>query len=194
MTIDNYGPLIGDPTTGANISVAAFGDPVRLAIIDLDARIQDINLGLSNTIRKLNDDTVTNSASLHIDSELVLPVLANVQYKLEAFIIYLVPTANDMALGWAMSDPSITALWTPNAMVPAGTTGIDGNTDHRQFTNASTPTIGGAGATQLAAKPLGIVNGGNVDGTIAFRFAEGTAGASTSAVVKAGSWISVTQI
>jgi len=194
MTTDNYGGTILIPVTDQNISPSQYGVPVRNAIIDLDARLQDTNAGLTNTVRKLNTDTVTNSTTLHLDSELSLPVLANQVYTLECFIIYTAPTANDITIGFAMTVPTTTALWTPNAMVPAGTTGLDGTTDHRQYTNAVTPTIGGAGSQALAAKIMGIVLGGIADGTITFRFAEGTAGSSTSAVVLPGSWMSLTPI
>jgi len=200
MAVDNYGPLIGDPTTGANISVAAFGDPVRLAIIDLDARIQGVNIGLGNTVRKLSDETVTNSTTLHVDSELVLPVLAGQVYALDGFIAYTAPVANDITIGWAFTvvgggSPG-TCLWTPDGLSTTATGVADASAtgNYAQYTNASPPQLAGAAGAHCAAKPKGIVFGGTQDGTIAFRFAQFVAGAATSSVVFTGSWFSLTPI
>lgn len=198
MATDNYGPGILVPVTDQNISPSQYGVPVRNAIIDLDARLQDTQAGLVSIVRKLNDETVTNSITLHQDSELILPVLAGQVYALDGFIMYSAPIANDINVGWAFTvtggGTAGTCLWTPNALSNGATTFNDSTstTNHGQFTQASVPTIGGSAASHCAALPRGIVFGGTQDGTIIFRFCQGTAGAGTSAVVFTGSWFSLT--
>lgn len=145
------------------------------------------------TTRRATDVTVTNSTVL-VDA-LSVPVLAGVEYVVEATVFYEAPTANDMKVGFNW--PSGSMVWGMVGLV-AASTGAFGDLQPYAFgapTNDQVFTVGGGGAgNQLVVLLRGTLVTSLTGGNLRVRFAQSTAGAGTSAIVKAGSSLRVGRI
>ena len=143
--------------------------------------------------RRATDATVTNSTTL-VDG-LSVPVLANAEYDVEAMMIYEATVTGDMRV--AFNWPSGSMTW--------GLIGL--STQATAFTGDGTfpafgaPAVDNAllvGATglggQLTALARGTLVTGGSAGNLRLRFAQATAAAATSAVLKAGSTLQVRRI
>ncbi|MFI9558880.1 hypothetical protein [Nonomuraea endophytica] len=137
------------------------------------------------------DETVTNSATLQNDDHLLLPVLASTDYWMECFVIYNAPTANDMQLAWT-GPASATMEWSNNGLALGATSSVD-RISRTALGIGSTATIGGTGADAVCAMK-GLLRVAGTAGTLQLRFAQNTAGAGTTCVVKTGSMLMLTRL
>ncbi len=143
--------------------------------------------------RRTTDLTVTNSTTL-VDA-LSVPVVAGAEYDVEALLIYEAPTGQDVKAGFNW--PSGTMVWGLIGLDPAATT-ITGDLRPVAYgspSNDQTFPIAGAGAgNQLTALLRGTLVTSLSSGNLRLRWAQSTAAAATSAVLKAGSSLQVRRI
>jgi len=116
-------------------------------------------------VRKASTESVTSSATLQNDNELFLPVAANTNYWVQAFLIYDGPASNGMR--WQFSAPSGTTLdWTVDSL----SLGATGTADlvSRARLNLSSIAINAtlAASSFLAAVPKGLLRTGSNSGTL----------------------------
>lgn len=143
--------------------------------------------------RVTGDVTVTNSTVLA--DGIVVPVLANAEYDVEALLIYEAPTANDFKAGFNW--PSGSMVWGMLGLI-SGSAGTTGDLQPFAFGSPAPDTtfnLGGGGAgSQLTALLRGTLVTGGAGGNLRLRFAQAVAAAATSAVLKAGSTLQVRRI
>ena len=145
------------------------------------------------TTRRTTDLTVTNSTAL-VDA-LSVPVLANAEYNVEALLIYEGTAAGDAraAFNW----PSGSMSWGLIAL-SAAATAFSGDGTFPAFGTAAPDNsflLGATGAgAQLTALARGTLVTGGTAGNLRLRFAQATAAAGTSAVLKAGSTLELRRI
>ncbi|MGC4891093.1 hypothetical protein [Micromonospora sp. DT227] len=146
-------------------------------------------------VRKTSDQSVTNSTTLVIDSQLSLPALAGAEYDVELMLIYEATAAGDFRCG--LNFPAgATMTWGMIALDTAATS-VYGDLRPTAYANPvynNNFIIGGAGANQLLALFRGTLIMGASAGTLYINFAQGTAAAGTSATIKAGSTLQMRRI
>ncbi|MEV0149114.1 MULTISPECIES: hypothetical protein [unclassified Nonomuraea] len=137
------------------------------------------------------DETVTNSITVQADDHLILPLAANTDYWMECLVIYNAPTANDMQLGWT-APAGATMEWSNNGIALAAADAVD-RISRTALGVSSVATIGGSGGDAICAMK-GLLRVGGTAGNLQMRFAQATAGAGTSVVIKAGSMLMLTRL
>jgi hypothetical protein len=149
---------------------------------------------LPQSVVKLADQSVTNSTALVNDSELFLPVVSGATYVGELLLYHLAPAANDLDYAWSTPagssgrrgvfgpDPTTTAVVDTTVFQDRVSAGL-----------ATEFTLGGAaGSHKLAIERFVLTAGAN--GTLRLQFAQGTAGAGTSATVLANSVLTLRRV
>lgn len=157
--------------------------------------LSDDLAGLVPAVMKTLDQTVTNNATLQDDTELLLPVVANATYEMNALVIYSGTTAGDCKIAWTA--PSGSALdWVSGGFDPgAGAAAVVGVRNFEIRTLADYAQTGATGAgNKLAIVPAGTLYTGGSAGTFRMQFAQVTAAPATSAVVYARSKLSLRRI
>jgi hypothetical protein len=144
-------------------------------------------------VRKTSDEVVTSSTAIQDDNHLVLTVLANASYYLQASIIYTAGTVGALKIGW--SGPSGATL---DCNIGGAAYGSVANATNSYFgwNNISgTDSVGGPGAGQPAmfTSPHGVLITSSTPGSFTFRWAQDTSDAASS-TVKAGSVLMLTRI
>lgn len=145
------------------------------------------------TAYKTGDESVTSSTTLQNDDLLVLPVVANARYIMDALFFYTGagdgPTGG-LKLGW--TGPSgATMLW--------NNFGTNQNTGALVGYNVVAENIGGGrgvgtnGGTQMSCAPKGTLVTGASSGNLQLQWAQGGSNA-TATVLKVGSFIRLTRI
>lgn len=177
------------PVSRQKASASQFAVPVRDAINDLDDRVS--NSSNPTIVRKLTDEPVTNSIVLHPDPELVAPVLANTFYQFDAGVFYTGTAAGKIQFGW-LAPAGASFVWAPDCLDAGITANTSGITDRSQKFTTNVVTMGVDGATVCTARPSGLLFIGSTPGVFQARFAQVVAAASTSAVLKAQSWLKLT--
>ncbi|MEV4059733.1 hypothetical protein [Nonomuraea dietziae] len=137
------------------------------------------------------DETVTNSAVLQNDDHLLLAVAANTDYWMECCVLYNAPTANDMQLAWS-GPAGATLEWSNNGLALGATSAVD-RISRTALGIGSTATIGGSGGDAVCAMK-GLLRVAATAGTLQMRFAQNTAAAATSVVIKTGSMLMLTRL
>lgn len=166
-----------------------------MALFSSGMRLTPARLNFVRIARQTADQSVTNSTTLTDASGLSLTGIANEVYEVAGRILYEAPTANDFkfALTWT----SGTLPWGMVGLVSTAT-GVSGDVAPTAFGAPSSGapfTAGGAGASnQLMLLINGTWSVGGATSTLKFQFAEFTAGAATSATLKAGSLLKLTRI
>ncbi|MBQ1061333.1 hypothetical protein [Micromonospora sp. C41] len=145
------------------------------------------------TDRLAADVTRTNTTNL-IDT-LSVPVIAGAQYDVEALLFYEAPTANDAKIGFNW--PSGSMVWGMLGLASGSTTAF-GDIQPYAFgapVNDQTFVLGGGGVSnQLTALMRGTLVTSLSGGNLKVRWAQNTAGAGTSAILKAGSTLQLRRI
>lgn len=140
---------------------------------------------------KGSDESVTSSITLQNDDELVLPLLANTDYWLEAFILYGANATADFKLYFTVPSGTVYDLLHNGLRTGhASADGIDA-VSRARFTQASSGgTPGGINATTNADIAICPVEGrvivGGTSGNITLQWCQAVSNA-TATVVKAGS-------
>lgn len=130
-------------------------------------------------IRKPSDETVTNSATAQDDDHFTFAVGTNETWIVEYWIQYTAPTANDIL--FQVDGPNGSACVIGIIDYDEGPGGIHNtacNTDMVLSTDS---------ATDETAIVFGTVTTNSTSGNIILQWAQGTAGAGTSTIVRAGS-------
>ncbi|MBB2914849.1 hypothetical protein FHS43_006161 [Streptosporangium becharense] len=168
----------------------AFKDWVPGAVLtaaDLDRYMMQ-----QDWVVKTSDQSVTNSATPVLDSELMLTVEANSRYWVDAFLIADGATGGDLQLGW--TGPAGCAFdWVSDGLAVAATTGVDAVSRTAQgLTNL--PSIGMIGVGSNIAIPLrGVLTTAGSGGVLRVRWAQATANA-TATRMRAGSLLRITKL
>lgn len=168
-------------------SVAA-GQRLRASLVQ---SIIDGVVGLTGSVTKLADQSVTNSATLTNDSDLLFAVAASATYEWNGLIIYQATTAGDIKIAWT-APAGATLDWTSDGVDPAvagGATVATRNFEPRVLSDFAQSGGTGAGVS-LVIRPQGRLVTSTTAGTFRMQFAQVTAAAATSAVVKAASYLS----
>ena len=142
------------------------------------------------TVVKSIDETVSNSATLQDDDELLLSVAANVTYRWSIGIAFGAGTAADYK--FALTFPTAATLtfvgpaWdTALAFLPFGNSGT--------YTSGAALTYGGAGVGTFRGIDLrGTLTVGANAGTLRYQWAQAAATVENT-VTKAGSWMEIAQ-
>ncbi|WBB73226.1 hypothetical protein O7602_26660 [Micromonospora sp. WMMD1128] len=137
---------------------------------------------------KTGDQQVTNSTTKANDADLVLPVQANAVYAVEGTILYQGFAANDVGVDFTF--PSGTMSWGISSLAPSVTTytGEASGAGISAGASGSGFVLGAAGLSNtLLALIKGTLSTGGSAGSLQFRFAQQSAAASTSAIIKTGS-------
>lgn len=141
------------------------------------------------------DQTVTNYASLTPSPWLWVECVAGATYTLDGFLVYSATVAQDIKV--AVVGPSgASARWTLLG-VDSGSALTTGAGDLNTLTSTlgSTRVTAGAGAAVImSAGLLGSVVIGGTAGIVRVQFAQNVAAASTSAILRAGSWIRLNRV
>lgn len=143
---------------------------------------------------KTADETVTNSAVLQDDDDLVLTVAASTTYTLDGMLLHSADAAADLQL--AFTGPAGASLdWVPRGLSTlAAATAGDVTLAASSIGDAGALITGTVGAgTKVATLVTGLLQVGATAGSLQLRWAQGTAHAS-DAVVYAGSYLSLRQV
>lgn len=147
-----------------------------------------------DSIIKLADESVTSSAAVQPDNELLCPLLANSTYWIEIFIIYDAIQAADLLVGWTVP-AGATVHWVTNGQDPSSTSTV-WETLKRERSAANTETVGGPGAaagTDAIMPGEGYVVTGGTAGSIRFQWGQGVS-SGTPTVVRANSVLIVQKL
>jgi hypothetical protein len=144
---------------------------------------------------KTANETVTNSATLQNDDALFLPVLATVDYALDAFVIFTSGGTPDFKFGWTTpTGAALRVTYTTYSLAsPVGTQLVDSRTTI-DTASAAVPGGGTTFTTQSAWIVIhGVYLAGGNAGTLQFQWAQNTADASNTTVYD-GSWLRLTPL
>lgn len=136
-------------------------------------------------VRKTADQSVTSSTSLVDDNQLLLSVAANAVYELRMLIIYTAASAGDLNMTFT-GPASATLDWNVGGLSGTSGTSPDGVTWWGANTIGGNDSVNGGGATNMAARPYGILITAGTAGTFKFRWAQ-AASSGTATTVKTGS-------
>jgi hypothetical protein len=130
---------------------------------------------------KTAPQTVTDSATLVNDTDLVLPLAANAYYEFRMAFAYTGTPGDDLKGGFTVPSGAVIAAAGVHIVSGGASTGIN-------YISSSGQTLVFYGATGgNAAEIHGTVFTGNTAGNLQWEFAQNTAAASTSAVMLPGS-------
>ncbi|MFH9765177.1 hypothetical protein ACH4N4_30410 [Streptomyces microflavus] len=146
-------------------------------------------VGVTRTVDKPTDESVTASTVLQADDHLSITVTAGGRYAIDAMLIATGDPAGDLLLTLAAPSGS-TGHWTPGAI----TLGVSDGTGSIRLTRYDLGTSVGVGITVagLIVAPLGTITAG-ADGNLTLQWAQ-VASSVTPTVLKAGSWLRLTRI
>ncbi|MFF2228594.1 hypothetical protein ACFVV7_35335 [Streptomyces globisporus] len=145
--------------------------------------------GVTRTVDKTADESVTSSIVLQADDHLSIPVTAGGRYAVDACLIVSGDPAADLLLTLA-APPGSSGHWTPGAV----TLGVSDGTGSIRLTRYDLGQSIGVGITAagLIVAPLGTVTAG-ADGVVSVQWAQAVASA-TATVLRAGSWLRLTRV
>lgn len=162
----------------------------KVTSADIEAISDEIGGWFAN---KTSDQTVTSSATLVNDTELVVPVVANAKYILTGMIIYRAAATPQIRTTWAVP-AGATMLWNPGALSSSVTATPDGSINRAVYDLSVVPALGCSGAAQsVVAHATGRVVTTATAGNLQFQWAQATSNA-TGTVVKSGSWIQLVRV
>lgn len=150
--------------------------------------------GTDQVATKAAAQTVTNSAVLVDDADLVVPVVAGAVYAVELVLLYSAAAAADLQV--AVTGPAAATL--PLVLTGLPSTAAAAGDAHAvqvgALGDAAALTIGAVAAgTEVAAVARGILTTAAAGGDLQVRWAQAAADAS-DAVVDSGSWLRATRI
>lgn len=141
--------------------------------------------------RRTSDSAGKQNNTMAADTELVLPVVANAVYALDAYIPYISPTAALFQMDWTA--PSGSSMnWSSWGEAQTATS-YEGSVKYEQRTLAQSAVVGGSGATLVTATPRGILLTAGTAGSLTFRWAQFTTTASDTKV-HAGAWVRLMRV
>lgn len=145
-------------------------------------------IGVTRTVDKPADESVTASTVLQVDDHLTLSVTAGGRYSIDACLIATGDPAGDLNLTLA-APPGSTGHWTPGAI----TLGVADGTGSIRLTRYDLGAPIGVGiiAGGLVVAPLGTLTAG-ATGTLTIQWAQ-AASSAIPTTLKAGSWLRVTR-
>lgn len=167
MTVDTYGPLIQVPVSRFPISAQGFGNPVRAAIQDLDARLQLIepftdpwqDWTFTMTGSTTNPTfTVNYAKSIKIGNL----VIANF------FITFLTAGSGTYSMGIPYASAGNTGQYLGHSTVSLG--GVNNRLGRTMWQNGGS-SVGHAdesGARVSNTVPIAIVNGSQMNGMLVY--------------------------
>jgi hypothetical protein len=186
------------PVSGQPVSKAQYGDRVRAAIVDLDARVSRIESTLSNYARKTTTTTRANTTTVSDDPDLKMWLEANSSYFVEFFVTTGSIAAEDIKTSWSV--PSGVTTTNRRVMGPGSNSSdvLADNIAGRYGTHLFATTlvyngVRNAAGNQYQLQEIAVVTTGATAGYVAFQWAQGTSGA-TGTVVYAESFARATKL
>lgn len=181
--------VTGITTLSSNLSVAGSASVSGNATVSGNLTVSGIGQWL--TVHKTSNQNVTASTTLVSDSHLLLPVVANAVYEMEAFIAYDGAFgAGELKVDWSVPSAA-TLYWALNGPTTGGGALYDSNV--RSNGTAAAAGTYGTGGTQTSLNSRGRLTVGANAGNLQFRFAQSASNA-TATTVYAGSWIRLLRI
>ncbi|PVC80594.1 hypothetical protein DBP19_36260 [Streptomyces sp. CS090A] len=146
-------------------------------------------VGVTRTVDKPADESVTSSTALQDDDHLTLSVTGGGRYAIDACLVASGDPAGDLLLTIAAPSGS-TGHWAPGGI----TLGVSDGTGSLRLTRYDPGTAIGVGITAagLIVTPVGTITAGT-SGAITVQWAQNTANA-TATVLRAGSWLRLTRV
>lgn len=150
----------------------------------MDAHVRDNFLATREhlVVRKPSDESVTSSAVMQADNDLILPVLANEVWQFEFFLRVTASTAGDIAIRFTFPSGTFSAQWVG---------GVTGSPDAWQLGASASPT--GQRTLQMTSSTLpdivsvkGVHANGGSGGNVALEWAQAVSDG-TATTVKANS-------
>ena len=143
--------------------------------------------GLSGSVAKAADESVTSSTTLQDDDELFFTVAANAVYEVGGFLRYLgVAGVGIFKVGWS-GPASATFDWLPSGLIDTDTANTADHMWGGYKAIGDSNTFGGSGSTAVVARPYGrLVT--STAGTFKLRWAQGTS-SGTATTLKAQSYL-----
>jgi hypothetical protein len=140
-------------------------------------------VGQHFVVRKAADESVTSSAVLQDDNDLILPVLANEVWLATWYLVWTAAAAGDLNTRFTFPSGTIagSSVWVKdNDVMTAGV-----------YSATSSPSLevsyAGAGATVIGPVPVSVLyTGGGTGGNVTLQWAQKTSDA-TATVMKANS-------
>lgn len=164
--------------------------------VTLNANLAVNGIGQRRTFYKTTDQSATNSSTLVNATNLGASVVANAVYTVDLMAIYEATVANDMKIAFTFP-AGANFPWGLHSLQSAAPDTID---DFQSFAFGDPASdapfnVGGGGAgLQLMLTVKGTLMMGATAGTLQFRFAQVSAAASTSAIIKSGSRMTIERI
>ncbi|MDF5755828.1 hypothetical protein [Spongiactinospora sp. TRM90649] len=180
----------GSPVTGMTILETDTG---RYMLWDGSSWVPTASIG----VVKPSDESVTSNISQQDDNHLTLPVAANTNYWVDAYVIYDALAAADIALGWT-GPAGATMNWIADGY--GGGTALTGDSatpdgvKRSNFTISQTPSMGGGGSgVNFVVAPRGVLQVAGTAGALTLRWTQGSSSA-TATRVRAGSALKLTRL
>lgn len=143
-------------------------------------------------VNKPSDETVTSSATMQNDDDLVVAVSANASYRFICSIRYGAAATPQIKIGFTVPSGA-TILWTSFGLDNSVTAANIGGTDFADR-GGSTPTLGVNGvANLLKCNAQGRVDTSSTAGNLRLQWAQAVSNG-TGSVVKAGSFLYVQRV
>lgn len=141
------------------------------------------------TVRKSSDESVTNSATVQNDDQLLIALQPNVNYAFQAYIYYTAHEDGDITLAFTVP-AGATLVWGTAGFYDAALTVIGSVTITG---SGSELDAGGLAGLGFASIITGTVAMGATAGNLQFQFSQATSNANAT-TVKAGSYLSVWKV
>lgn len=156
--------------------------------------VEDLAIGLApfmvgkiggppKTVVKGSNESVTSSASLQNDDELILPLGTNETWLFELVLYYHAPTAGDIQ--WDFTVPASAAVYAGLiALAPGAASQTADFKTRAAGSGAASGSVGGGGAgTEIVAIVKGRVTTGATSGNLQFRWAQDSSNGTATVVL-----------
>ena len=191
---DPYGASpIANPTTDGTGLLTFYAPP---GVYSLGVGVYRFNLTLTfqdATLNRVKTSSTarSNTATVAVDPDLVVPVAANTRYNLEALLFPSGDTTADFRMTFVVP-AGATIVWVPRG--PSPLISVDPATlTMSQQVSGSEAVLGVYSSAAGAIAPKGHIQTGATAGNVELRWAQGTsAGAPTT--LAAGSWLSLSKV
>lgn len=167
------------------------GETVTDALMNQEIRGQVNELIDDRLFARKTADTARATAVLSDDPHLTVLLKANAVYTMEAYLILGADAdGTDFNLDWTVPTGA-SGNWTPFAQ-PTGATAVEGDIRTPANNVDASRNVGALSATDLVARPAGIVVTSTTSGTYALSWARNAA--SGTATLRANSWLLLQRI
>ncbi len=143
--------------------------------------------------RKTGDESLASNTTMQNDDHLVVPVVANAVYEVQAFIVYTSGTTGKIKIGWT-GPTSATFDWCSNGLEQNVTAASAEKVWRAYNAIGDIQTLGTAGTVvKVTAMPIGLLETFGTAGNLQFRWAQNTSDV-TATIVRTNSFLRVKRL